>query len=96
MHEKVAERMAAAIVVEKGTIQEAVPSDGSHGRVWGFKGQRAGEAAHPGPTAAPIAMTGDIQQLREELAAVKQQLSVHSRQWYLHPPGCRCMLCAHD
>ena len=31
--------------------------------------------------------------MREELPAVKQQLSAQSRQWYLHEPGCRCMLC---
>ena len=58
------------------------------GRVWGYRGQRVGEAAHPGPELA-----AEVQELREELTGVRQQLSAQSRQWYLHEPGCRCVLC---
>ena len=65
-----------------------VGGSSSCGRVWGYRGQRVGEAAHPGPELA-----AEVQELREELTGVRQQLSAQSRQWYLHEPGCRCVLC---
>lgn len=71
-----------------GRQSDGAVGDGSCGRVWGYRGQRVGEAAHPGPESAV-----EVQELREGLAAMKLQLSAQGRQWYLHQPGCRCMLC---
>lgn len=69
-----------------------VVGDGGCGRVWGYRGQRIGEAAHPGPAAATTAAE-EVQQLREGLAAIKHQLEIQDRHWYVHQSGCRCKLC---
>ena len=55
-----------------------VGGSSSCGRVWGYKGQRVGEVAHPGPELA-----AEVQELREELAGMRQQLCAQNRQWYL-------------
>jgi hypothetical protein len=67
---------SCGIVTGGGRQSDGAVGDGSCGRVWGYRGQRVGEAAHPGPESAV-----EVQELREELAAMKQQLSAQGRQY---------------
>ena len=67
--------------------------DVSWGGVWGHNNQQVDKAARSGRAATAVAGAVEMQELREQLAGVRQQLDIQSRQWYLHQSGCWCMLC---